>query len=328
MNIPLISVIVPVYNAEKYIKRCVDSILNQTYGNIEIILVNDESTDNSFSLLSEYESSDQRIVVINQTNSGPDYARKAGVVRAKGEYITFVDADDYIEYTMIADMVAKAQEYDCEMVTTYPTRFNDEGKFWVTDAFPHNECIFDETEQILTEYFCSRIISGAYYGKLYKKELFDEYEFQKDSVIGEDVAGVLYVLLRVKNVLVLSESYYKYYWNTKSISHSKYTPRHLKSLKYYMMLREHLLNLHLINDQAVVGYFAEYEMAVATAMARKGKYVKETGKLLKSDIGRRLKDILANKYTAAYMKLCIMIYVISPRVFVLLYRIFYLLTGR
>ena len=92
-----ISVIVPVYNAEKYLSDCIDSILNQTLKEIELILINDGSTDNSLQICREKASKDSRVKIINKKNEGQGYARNIGIDRAKGEFITFVDSDDYID---------------------------------------------------------------------------------------------------------------------------------------------------------------------------------------------------------------------------------------
>ena len=96
IKLKLISIIVPVYNAEKTIKKCIDSILAQTYRNFELILINDGSRDSSLNILKEYENTDERIVVISQENSGVSVARNKGIDSARGDYIIFVDSDDYI----------------------------------------------------------------------------------------------------------------------------------------------------------------------------------------------------------------------------------------
>ena len=92
----LISVIVPVYNAEKYLKECVESLINQTYINLEIILINDGSTDNSIQICNEYADYDSRIIVVDKLNEGVSKTRNLGIEIAKGDFITFVDSDDYI----------------------------------------------------------------------------------------------------------------------------------------------------------------------------------------------------------------------------------------
>ena len=112
----LISIIMPVYNAEKYLNRSIESIMNQTYNNIEIILVNDGSTDNSLEICTSYQEKDNRIKLINQANKGVSFARNKGIDEATGDYIMFIDSDDYVEKNMIEDMVSKITEDDIDLV--------------------------------------------------------------------------------------------------------------------------------------------------------------------------------------------------------------------
>jgi glycosyltransferase involved in cell wall biosynthesis len=113
---PLISIIVPVYKVEKFLSKCVDSILNQTYRNIEIILIDDGSPDNSPAICDEYAEKDNRIKVIHQRNAGLAGARNAGLAICRGEYIAFVDSDDYIEPNMMEAMLNAAVNNDCDIV--------------------------------------------------------------------------------------------------------------------------------------------------------------------------------------------------------------------
>ena len=115
MNNPKISVIVPVYNVEKYLSRCMDSLLNQTLKNIEIILVNDESPDNCPALCDEYARQDSRIKVIHKKNGGLGYARNSGIEIAVGEYVAFVDSDDFIDLTMYEKLYNTAKKYNLDV---------------------------------------------------------------------------------------------------------------------------------------------------------------------------------------------------------------------
>ena len=103
---PKVSVIIPVYNAEKYLRQCLDSVVNQTYKNLEIICVNDGSTDNSSEILKEYASKDDRIILINQNNQGNGCARNVGLSRVSGEYISFIDSDDFILQNTYASVIS------------------------------------------------------------------------------------------------------------------------------------------------------------------------------------------------------------------------------
>lgn len=111
-----VSVIVPVYNSEQYLKRCVDSILSQTYRSIELILVDDGSPDNSGRICDEYAENDSRVRVIHKANAGVSAARNSGLEVASGDYATFVDSDDYIEPDMYSDMMEKVNQYNCDVV--------------------------------------------------------------------------------------------------------------------------------------------------------------------------------------------------------------------
>ena len=113
---PLISVIVPVYNVEKYVEECVESILNQTLKNTEVLIVNDGSTDKSNELVNNLANKDNRITVINQSNKGLSIARTVGVNLARGEYVSFIDSDDWIEKSMCEEMYKSAKNNNCDIV--------------------------------------------------------------------------------------------------------------------------------------------------------------------------------------------------------------------
>ena len=111
----IISVIVPVYNVEEYLERCVDSILRQTYTNLEVILVDDGSTDNCPQICEQYASFDKRVRVIHQSNGGLFAARNAGIDAAKGEYLSFIDSDDFISEDMYTSLYGNLKKYDADI---------------------------------------------------------------------------------------------------------------------------------------------------------------------------------------------------------------------
>ncbi len=113
-----ISIIIPVFNRAKYIERCLDSILNQTYSNFEIILINDGSTDNSLDILKKYKKQDKRIIIIDKKHEGVSIARNAGIKKSSGDYITFVDSDDYLELNALENMINLSKKYKCEIIRT------------------------------------------------------------------------------------------------------------------------------------------------------------------------------------------------------------------
>ena len=125
MNLKLVSIIIPIYNSEKYLKKCIDSILEQKYNNLEIILINDGSTDNSGKICDSLAIEDKRIKVIHKLNEGVSIARNKGLEMAKGEYIFFIDSDDYIDENIIKDMISYSRDYDIVKVSY---KFIENGK--------------------------------------------------------------------------------------------------------------------------------------------------------------------------------------------------------
>ena len=145
MNKPKISVIVPVYNVEKYIKKCLDTIISQTFSDIEIICVNDGSTDSSRKILEEYKNKDSRIIIIDKKNGGLSSARNAGMKVAMGEYISFIDSDDWIEETMLEKLYNNMTTLNTDITICAVHQF-DETKQAIDDTNPYYTLeFFDET---------------------------------------------------------------------------------------------------------------------------------------------------------------------------------------
>ena len=171
MEKDLISVIVPVYKVEKYLEKCIESVLKQTYTNLQIILVDDGSPDNCGKICDEYAKKDSRIEVIHKINGGLSDARNVGINRANGRYIGFVDSDDYIKEDMYEKLINLIKEYDADISICNLYDVID-GKEYVRnkDNGIHEYSRID----ILKEILLDKNIQSYAWNKLYKKELFDE----------------------------------------------------------------------------------------------------------------------------------------------------------
>ena len=123
-----VSIIIPVYNSESTLKRCIESVINQTYKNIEILIINDGSKDKSLNIMNEYKNKDERIIVINQKNKGLSGARNTGINNATGDYITFIDSDDYIKPNLVKDTIKIFEEYECDVERNNYELSNENGK--------------------------------------------------------------------------------------------------------------------------------------------------------------------------------------------------------
>ena len=174
----LISIIVPVYNTEKYLKKSIDSIINQTYKNIEIILVNDGSTDNSKKICEEYKKKDKRIRLINKENGGQGSAKNTGIQYATGNYIGFVDSDDYIDEDMYEVLYNLCIDNHAEISMIAFNKVID-GKIMKTINFNEEIMVLDKFNA-MKELLLDREIKSYNWNKLYKKELFEEIKFSEE----------------------------------------------------------------------------------------------------------------------------------------------------
>lgn len=323
----IISIVVPIYNADKYLKRCLDSVKNQTYADYEVILVDDGSMDQSADICREYVDSDDRFKYFYQENSGPDMARKLGTAKATGEYLMYVDADDYISEDMLDKHVVCAKDHAADIVCSQIVRFNEKRE-WPGSVYKEDIVCLNDKKSIMQAYFEDEVLIGTYYAKLIKSEIIKDYPFVQDGLIGEDITAALYMFGRADRVVIIPDRTYYYYQTMDSISHSKYNHRHAVSLDNYIKVRNFLIDEGLVGIQRLSGYFAGFQMAVATAMSRNGRYEKDAGEVLRRDLRDHWKYIREDDKTQLYMKFCIMLYMVSPHLFIFLYRILYLLTGR
>jgi len=186
MSNDLVSIIVPVYNAEKFLNRCIESILRQSYKNIEVILINDGSTDKSGEICDYYSSKDKRVKVIHQKNSGPSVARNKGIDIAKGKYIQFVDSDDYIEYNMTELLVNEMKNNVDLVLCGYRKIYKDsKGKLIIknNNAYKKTNISKDEFLDIFGKLFKNYYISYIW-NKLYVTDIIKKNNIYFDSKIG------------------------------------------------------------------------------------------------------------------------------------------------
>ena len=207
---PLISVIVPVYKVEPYLCTCIDSILAQTYTNLEIILVDDGSPDNCPAICDAYAQKDARIKVIHKENGGLSDARNAGLEVCNGEYVAFIDSDDTVNTDWLAELFLAIQRTNVDFVIG--------GLTYVNSMEKHS--VIPETESLTNLVKCSLL--GYAWNKLYKREAIDNICFIK--VPREDIVYNLSVLSAGKSYAVVPIAGYNYYQHQNSILHSSTVP--------------------------------------------------------------------------------------------------------
>lgn len=212
----LISVIVPIYKVEAYLPKCVDSLLNQTYRNLEIVLVDDGSPDGCGAICDDYAAKDSRIRVIHKQNGGLSSARNAGIDMAKGDYIAFVDSDDWLEPDAYESMLDAALRHDAPMVCA--------GRYDVDGSTGEREVgLCPEKEETITgKELVGRIflwdhLDSAAWDKLYTRDLFREIRYPLGKIV-EDVPTTYRIALKAGKVVMLNKPVYNYLHRPNSIT--------------------------------------------------------------------------------------------------------------
>lgn len=210
----LVSVIVPVYQAEKYIDRCVKSIVEQTYKNLEIILVDDGSTDNCPEICDQWADVDSRIKVIHKENGGLSSARNAGIDMAKGEFFGFVDSDDWIALDLFEKVMRVFDNHNPDIVTFDCNRINENGEIYTTTENIKEGVL--SPERAIEELLKGNINNYAV-NKVYKKQVFEGIRFPVGR-LWEDMAIAYKLLLNAESIYCYPEKLYFYYSRQDSIS--------------------------------------------------------------------------------------------------------------
>lgn len=215
-NQPLISVIVPVYNCEMYLNQCVESIINQTYSNLEIVLVDDGSTDDSGKICDEYSEKDHRVVVLHTVNGGAASARNKGLNVAKGEYITFVDSDDWIESDMYHSMLELLKNNSADVAKVgFIKEYENNSSIVLGNEY---DGIYLKDEAVKKFLYHENEFCGGVWDKLYKRELFDNVRFP-EKLITEDYYVNALIYANLNRIAVSSKAYYHYRMQENSVCH-------------------------------------------------------------------------------------------------------------
>lgn len=255
MKEPLLSVIVPVYNTAPYLERCLNSIINQTYKNLEIILVDDGSTDNSGRMCDVFTQKDSRVKVVHKENGGQNSARMAGLEKSIADYITFVDSDDFVEPEMYEVYMDFAVKYDVDVVG------GGEIRDYGTHSVLEPECITPglyRDERIITlrrnlidaEHFFKYNISAHLIDKIYKRDLIKKWlsRVPYEIKIAEDAAVVYTLLCDAKSVYVSGKNYYHYCIRPDSIMGMKPLGKADSCYKMFDYLKDSLVELGVWQD--------------------------------------------------------------------------------
>ncbi len=225
---PVVSIIIPVYNSENYLRRCIDSMLDSADMNIEVLLINDGSKDNSGKICDEYSEKDHRVKVFHQNNRGVSAARNKGIDEANGKWLYFVDSDDWIEKDGIAGLIEITGKYpEVNLIRCFSREING-GVCTLNSAMPSKEILFTRDNFLRTN-----LLGGYVHSLFISKTITDRYNlrFDENLAFGEDLEFTFRCVLNCDWILVYNKAFYNYVLNDISYSHSM----PLKKINYHLI---------------------------------------------------------------------------------------------
>lgn len=305
---PTISVIVPVYNVEKYLNRCLESILKQSFEDFELILVDDGSTDQSSELCNLWERRDARVRVIHQENRGQSAARNVGIQMAEGEYLSFVDSDDVLDSTYLAYLYQMIVNYDADMAGAKMQRVEEGRRDKIEQGEkPDEQYTLLDSEEALKKMCRADIIGVSPCAKLYKKSLFDNVRYPVGK-IHEDLSTTYLIIASCKRVVIGTKTIYYYMQHKGSSMHQPLDEHHM----YTIFASERLLEFvkanypNIENAAHVRAAIAILELIPMLIITSEGKY--KYYKKIKQAMKTHIRAVLCDDFvTNAFKIKCVVI---------------------
>lgn len=304
----LVSVVVPVYKVEKYLSRCIDSILSQTYSNLEVILVDDGSPDRCGSICDDYAQKDGRIRVIHKANEGLSRARNTGIMESEGEYIAFVDSDDCIHVNYIEHLYRMCENYNARISQCGFTRVTKKAGDIRHSPVPDYEVKLYESRDILKRlYTPDNIELDVVWNKLYRRELF-QYAVFPEGRIYEDFATTYKLYYVAEKIAVTKEPLYYYFMSESSITRRGFYPQKFDFILTYEERLEFFRNYsewEIFRDTLYSYFFALIRFYY---ICRKNcREMKEKQRELREKIRRTYRELKKEKRISHISKLKVII---------------------
>lgn len=300
---PLVTIIVPIYNAEKYLKECVESILCQTYKELQIILVNDGSTDNSLDICSDFSKRDSRIELINQKNTGVSSARNLGIEASKGEYIYFIDSDDYLDYSTIEKLLntIKLSNADICVLMKYTIK-------------PVSPDIINCTKlgkcEAIRELFLLRFPSSLW-AYLYKKEVLKDIRLNNDIHFFEDFEFNYRVLKNIDNIALSYDNLYYYRAHELSTNNQLFNKKRITCLQIFDLHKESINKSDCNIAPYSIFFRSHFIISVIINIIKSNNVDKKYITITKIKLKEMLYDAVFSKYVPISYKLLMISYLIK-----------------
>lgn len=291
-ELPLISVVLPVYNIEQYLPSCMDCMSRQTYTNLELILVDDGSTDRCGLLCDMYAKKDPRIVVYHKSNGGLSDARNYGIERAHGRYIAPIDPDDTVDPDYISYLYQILNRYQARMSLCIHRTLYDNGS--IKDPHLHGD-EFLETKTCLEMMLYHNVIDTSAWGKLYEKSLFDTVQYPKGKLF-EDIGTTGKLMMECEGVACGYETKYTYHFHSHSIVNGAFRPAKFDLIEMTDGMGSAILKQYPDLKEAVLRRRVYARFSVLNQMLNETGYQKEREELI-SFIRANQKEVMKNRRT-------------------------------
>lgn len=315
-----ISIIVPIYKVEKYIKRCIDSIINQKFMDFELILVDDGSPDKCGEICDEYALKDSRVKVIHKKNGGLSSARNAGLDIARGKYIGFVDSDDWINEEMYQTLYNLIQEYDCDIAECCYKKVYDE-KIIEKQRERYEVSILSNIKILESMYVNNFAGSTISVNKLYRSSLFKNIRFPEGK-LNEDQFTTYKLYFNSRKVVSINREMYYYYQSDNSITRSEFSIKKLDAIEAIESSKRffeenNLYDLVLWNDTLYSFVLIKYYIILLENAEFDNKY---RNSILEKFRGR-FWLFIKNEHISIREKFLLMLFYVSPKLYIFIMRI-------
>lgn len=305
MDNKLVSIIIPVYNVELLIRDCIESILNQTYKNIEIILIDDGSKDKSGLICDEYAKKDDRITIIHKENEGVSVARNIGLDKAKGDYICFIDSDDYISEYMIEHMLKKIEKEKSDIVVCNFASVRDNK---IKEEFNVNKAMLDTAKNFMKNIAFEDTWQKAIWNKMFKKNAIEGIKFEVGMKIFEDYLFLMEILDKnVKKISYVDEVLYYYVrWDQSSLetisTYDKYEAI-WSEIKIINILKQNGIEECFLEQNRIIRRYIIYSTILGKKDEKMEQYCKACKKGILNSKKVKLKDKIIYIISVYFRKL-------------------------
>ncbi len=320
----LISVVIPIYNVEKYLRRCIDSVIKQTYENLEIILVDDGSQDNCAEICDEYAINDSRIKVIHKLNGGLSDARNSGIDIASGKYITFIDSDDYVTKDYI-EVLYNALKADMTDLAISSHKVIYENGTVIEKATGEKSIL--SSKEVLERILYDDGIDLSAWAKLYKIELWNDVRYPKGRLF-EDSATTYKLIDKCDKVTIISKATYNYMIRNSSITNVKFSNKKLDLIKSTQEMCTYVKKRYPDLEKATNRRLMYAYLSTLTQLIKSNEKNDEVEEYLYSYIEENSKKVLIDKKVPTRDKLALISTKFGLKFYKIIWKIYEKITGR